>query len=114
ICSICNRDQVQKSLKVAVRRNDLTVVEWLFAHFPGLNVTADVVKVATIKAEKSKPSEFVAGHVIHWNTDVMMSALHNDDPVIMLRWLQENMPEGDDERDIDREIRLSINNDERR
>ncbi|KAF4132126.1 hypothetical protein GN958_ATG18693, partial [Phytophthora infestans] len=41
-----NRDQFQRSLEVAVRHKDLAVVEWLFAHIPGLDVPPEVVKSA--------------------------------------------------------------------
>ncbi|ETN06709.1 hypothetical protein PPTG_12752 [Phytophthora nicotianae INRA-310] len=139
-------DQFNKSLEVAVHRNKLAIVKWLFSHFSCLEVPTVVVKAATsarclpilqfflandigcegeerrsqkkrkvvandgeIKAEKHESSEFVAGHVIHWNADVMMSALETDDEVLV-RWLHENMPEIDNGRDIDREIRFSLRN----
>ncbi|KAF4129994.1 Ankyrin repeats domain-containing protein [Phytophthora infestans] len=41
-----NRDQFMESLKVAVRRKDLAVIKWLFAHFSGLEVPSDIMTLA--------------------------------------------------------------------
>ncbi|KAF1791862.1 hypothetical protein GQ600_12621 [Phytophthora cactorum] len=54
------------------------------------------------KAEKMDPST-VGGHVIYWSVDVIIDVLETDD-VDLVRWLHENIFNGDDEQDIDREI----------
>ncbi|KAG6946426.1 hypothetical protein JG688_00016049 [Phytophthora aleatoria] len=41
-----NGDQFFKSLEVAVRREDLAIVKWLFAHFSGYDVPADLTTLA--------------------------------------------------------------------
>ncbi|KAG6954186.1 hypothetical protein JG687_00011950, partial [Phytophthora cactorum] len=41
-----NGDQFFKSLEIAVRRKDLTIVKWLFAHFSGYDVLADLTTLA--------------------------------------------------------------------
>ncbi|KAG6946425.1 hypothetical protein JG688_00016050 [Phytophthora aleatoria] len=131
-----NGDQFIKSLEVAVRREDLAIVKWLFAHFSGFEVPAEVVISAASAGnlpilqffldndtgceggesksqtkrkivEKNNLSEAVGGHGVHWTAGVMMSVLRAEDPEIV-QWLHGNMPAGVDEQDIDRVIRFSL------
>ncbi|KAG7380132.1 DNA excision repair protein ERCC-6 [Phytophthora pseudosyringae] len=60
-----------------------------------------------VKAEKLEPSQTVGGHVVHWSENVMMSAL-NAGHADAVRWLHEHMPDQNNKRDIEREIRYSL------
>ncbi|GMF25795.1 unnamed protein product [Phytophthora lilii] len=48
-----HRYQFVESLKVAANRGDLRIVQWLFAHFPGCEVPAEVVEAVTRKGDLS-------------------------------------------------------------
>jgi hypothetical protein len=57
-----------------------------------------------VKAEGKKQGD---GNVVHWGPEVIMRAMNNDQ-LDVVRWLHQHMPDENDDRDREREIRYSL------
>jgi hypothetical protein len=97
---------------IAAERGDLATLKFLLANGAGHEDEDDTSlkkrKVQTsrgvVKAESTRQAD---GNTVLWGPEVIMTAMKNDQ-LDVVRWLHEHMPDENNDRDREREIRVSL------